>query len=65
MNVDQAFVLVDFIASKYFNFAPTWKCGEHGKFIVRRILLSFSFEISMTTSDSLFDLKVASLIPIS
>ena len=40
-------------------------CGEHSDVIVGRILLSYSFEISMTNLDSLFDLIVAGLFPIS
>ena len=42
-----------------------WNCGEHSDVIVGRILLSFSFEISMTNSQSLFDLIVAGLLPTS
>ena len=42
----------------------SWNCGEHSKFIVGRILLTFLFEISMTNSDALFDVIVAGLHPI-
>ena len=37
--------------------------GKHNEFKVGRSLLSFSFEISMTNSDSLFYLIVAGLFP--
>ena len=40
-------------------------CGEYSDFVVGRILLYFSHEISMTISDSLFDLVVAGLLHIS
>ena len=40
----------------------SWCCGKHNYFILERTLLSF--EISMTKSDSLFDLMVAGLLPI-
>ena len=43
----------------------SWNCGEHSDVIVGKMLLSFSFEISMTNLDSLFDLMVAGLLPIS
>ena len=43
----------------------SWNCGEDSDVIVGRFLLSFSLEILMTNSDSLFDLMVAGLLPIS
>ena len=43
----------------------SWNCEEHSDIIVGRILLSYLFEISMINSDSLFDLMVAGLVPIS
>ena len=48
-----------------FTFTLSWNCGEPSDVIVGRILLYFSFEISMTNSDFLFDLMVAGLLPIS
>ena len=42
----------------------SWNCGEQSAFIVGKFLLSFSFETSMTNSNSLFDLMVAGLLPI-
>ena len=39
-----------------------WNCGDHNDCIAGRILLYFSFEISMTKSHSLFDLMVAGLL---
>ena len=43
--------------------ALSWNCGEHNDVIVRKILIYFSFEITMTDLDSLFDLMVARLLP--
>ena len=43
----------------------SWNRGEHSNVIVGKVLLSFSFEILMTNSDSLFDLMIAGLLPIS
>ena len=43
----------------------SWNCGEPSYVIVGRILLSFSFEISIIISDSLVDLMVAGLPQIS
>ena len=43
----------------------SWNCGEHSDFKVRRALLSFSFEISMTNSHSVFDLMLAGSLLIS
>ena len=62
MNVNQVFSLVDFVASEYFIFDPYVVCGKHNDFIIGRILLSFSFEFSMTNLDSLFHLMVAGLL---
>ena len=38
-------------------------CGKHNDFIVGRIWLSSSLDISMTNSDSLFDFMVSGLLP--
>ena len=56
VDKDQAFASVDFVASEYFNFnsLELW-----------RILIYFSFEISMTNSDSFFDLMESGSVPIS
>ena len=43
----------------------SWNCGESSDVIVGRILLTFSFEISMINSDSLFNLIIAGLLQIS
>ena len=42
----------------------SWMCGEQNDVIVGIIFLSFSFEITMINSDSLFDFMVAGLLPI-
>ena len=69
MDVDQALALVDFVGKlSHANISSSivsWITGEHSDVIVGRILLSFSFEISMINSDSLVDLMVAGLLPIS
>ena len=41
----------------------SWNYGEHSDFIVGKILLSFSLEVSMTNSDLFFVLMVAGLLP--
>ena len=41
----------------------SWNYGEHSDVIVGKILLSFSFEISLSNLDSLFDLMGAGLHP--
>ena len=43
----------------------SWYCGKLNDCKVGSILLSFLFEISMTNSDSLFDLMAAGLLPTS
>ena len=43
----------------------SWNCGEPSDGKVGRFLLYFSFEVSMLNSDSLVDLMVAGLLPIS
>ena len=43
----------------------SWNCEDHSDFIVERSLLLLSLEISMTNLDSLIDLMVAGLLPIS
>ena len=40
----------------------SWNSGELSDVTIGRILLSFSFEISTTNSDSLFDLMVTGLL---
>ena len=45
-------------------FTFSWKCGEHSDVIVGKILYNFSFEITMTNQDALFDLMVAGSHPI-
>ena len=64
MGVNKAFALVNFVASEHFNF-DFFGIVENNDFIVGSMLLSFPFEISMTNSDSLFDLMVKGLLPTS
>ena len=54
-----------FCRTRIFQLRLYWNCGEHSDVVVERTLISFSFEIFMTNSDSLFDLMVADLLPIS
>ena len=61
VNVDQAFALVDFVASEYFNLNPFLELWRNSDFIVGRFLLSFSLEISF----SLFYLIVSVSLPFS
>ena len=64
-DVDQALSLVDFVASEYFISDPFMELWRTKRRYVGKFSLSFSFEISMTSLDSLFDLMVAVLLQIS
>ena len=64
MDVEQALPLVDLSQAFISTLTFSQNCGKHSEFIDWRILLSFSFEISMKNSDSLFDLLAGASLPI-
>ena len=41
----------------------SWNCGKYSDVIVGKIVPSFSLEVSITNSESLFDLMVAGFLP--